>query len=102
MMTYDPSLQKILFSGECLFHNATDTLQLWQQLQTQIEEKLVLDCSGIAKADSSFLAILIEMRRWAHKNNKPFFVEKLPKFLNSFLSVYGIEEFLSSSLLDPS
>jgi len=94
MIEYAERQNTILVSGELLFKNAADSLQQWELLKPQVNIELILDCTHIVKADSSFLAILIEMRCWAHKKDFPFKLHKLPGFIKSFLTVYGIEELL--------
>jgi len=102
MIEYLKNENKLILSGELLFKNAIESLQQWEQLKEHIHSQLTLDCSNISKADSSFLAILIEIRCWAHKQNLPFIIHQLPNFLKNFLTVYGIEELLMTRLINGS
>ena len=102
MIEYLAESNVVHLGGEFLFSNATECLKELEAIKDHLYEQITLDCSQVKKADSSFLAILIEVRRWAHQKRWPFAIKQLPSFLKSFLSVYGIEELLTTALIDAS
>lgn len=93
---YDQALDEYCLQGVIIFEQITELLAVWERIRPTSPKSLTINCAGIEKADSSFLAFLIEMRRWAHEHHQPWHLKKLPLFLKGFLSVYGIEEFLKS------
>lgn len=93
---YDQTLDEYCLQGVLGFDSMTSLLKQWEKIRSSEPKSLTVNCSGVEKADSSFLAFLIEMRRWAHDHHQPWHLKKLPLFLKGFLSVYGIEDFLRS------
>ncbi len=100
MIQYFAEHNTCRLSGDFLFSNAMDCLQTFESFKGLLHTSVTLDCAKITKADSSFLAILIEIRCWAHKKRWPFVIKDLPIFLKNFLSVYGIEELLTTPIID--
>jgi ABC-type transporter Mla MlaB component len=96
---YDNNHAEFVFKGCLGFEQTNMLLQKWESIRHHDSRPLCVNCALIVKADSSFLALLIEMRRWAKEKNQRWELKKLPLFLNNFLSVYGIEDFLKN---DPS
>lgn len=100
MIVWDGS-QKIVFEGSATFENISDWLMQWEQLNCQPaisnETALILNCGRIEKADSSFIALLVEIWRWSQGLGKMFILEELPSFLTHFLTVYGVESILLHS-----
>ncbi len=100
MIAYDDRTNVCVLSGEFRFSNAMECLTAFEDLKLKLHTHITLDCSKITKADSSFLAILIEIRCWTHRQRWPFTIKQLPPFLKNFLSVYGIESLLTTPLMD--
>ena len=61
---------------------------------TQAEAVLV-DASALVRFDSSALAVLLECRRDALHDGKPFAVRGLPARLQELAQVYGVRELLN-------
>lgn len=93
---YDTQNDEYVLKGTLGLDKIGDLLARWEQIRSLEPKALVVNCSFVEKADSSFLAFLIEMRRWAHDHHQSWHLKKLPLFLKSFLSVYGIEDFLKN------
>jgi ABC-type transporter Mla MlaB component len=101
MIDFQQEHNILIFSGALLFNKAASFVLEWERIRTQhIFETLTLDCSKIVKADSSFIALLIEIRCWAHQRNIPFYLKDLPVFIKNFLTVYGIENMLMNPSLE--
>ena len=84
--------------GDFVFDSIVPVVALWQQIKLDYPPKipLIINCSAVTKADSSFFALLIEMRRWADHQEIKWQLRNLPKSLEGFLSAYGIGKLLAS------
>jgi len=92
--------EKISVHGAIIFETLADVLMQWQQIKEEpamLEvNALVVDCASLERADSSFIAFLVELWRWTHELHKGFVLRNIPTFLKHFLTVYGVESFLLS------
>lgn len=88
-------------TGEFTFDSIVDALPIWQKVALTIlnTQEMIVQCEQVTKADSSFFALLIEMRRWAHKHDCRWQLKQLPKSLEGFLMAYGLSELLTSPKL---
>ena len=58
---------------------------------------LTFDLSGVTEADSSALAVLLELRRECARAGKRFVVQGLPSRLSDLAKLYGISGLLPSA-----
>ena len=58
-------------------------------------EQVLVDASALTRFDSSALAVLLECRRDALHDGKPFAVRGLPARLQELAQVYGVRELLN-------
>lgn len=93
---YNATADEYVLKGALSLDKMELLLEQWVKIRSTEPKTLFVNCSQVEKADSSFLAFLVEMRRWAHEHHQCWHVKKLPLFLKGFLTVYGIEEFLKN------
>jgi phospholipid transport system transporter-binding protein len=74
----------------------TCTRMLVQALGSQ-SEAVVADATGLAKYDSSALAVLLECRREAQIADKSFSVRALPESLRNLAVLYGVAQLLPAA-----
>lgn len=98
---YDSKTDEYVLKGVLGLDKIGCLLTRWEEIRSLEPKTLSVNCAHVEKADSSFLAFLIEMRRWAHEHHQCWHLKKLPPFLKSFLSVYGIEDFLKNDKIAP-
>ncbi len=69
-------------------------LMLAQGLPKQTENPVVVDATGLARFDSSALAVLLEFRRHCLAQGKAMSIHAMPERLRHLAGVYGIDELL--------
>ena len=84
--------------GDVCYETIDRFLEQWENLlKEQSDLKvIVISCEHLLKADSSLVALLIEIRRTSIERNIPFNLKHIPESLERFISVYGLNEFLLS------
>jgi len=74
---------------------APDTLHMLSQaLQRERDGPVVIDASGLARFDSSALAVLLECQRLARAWGRDFQVRRPPAKLVALAGLYGVEPLL--------
>jgi ABC-type transporter Mla MlaB component len=99
MQTEIKSIDSTIFLlGDFNFDSLVDVLPDWYQIKAKKfpSSCVIVDCEQVIKGDSSLLALIIEIRRWAHQKNYVWELKNLPKSLEGFLTVYGIADVLGS------
>lgn len=81
------------FEGALTLDNAADVLQASRALAWPAAGRI--DLSGIARADSAALAVVIAVRRRAAAAGRRVAIEGLPQSLQSLAVVYGVESLLA-------
>ena len=54
----------------------------------------IVDCGGLAAADSSAVAVLLSLKRRAAEQGTPLEFDNVPASLDALATVYGVEEIL--------
>ena len=70
---------------------------LTQSLRSHPEAAVVADAGGLARFDSSALAVLLECRREALALGKTLSVTRLPVRLRELATLYGVGELLPAA-----
>jgi phospholipid transport system transporter-binding protein len=70
---------------------------LAQGLRSQPEPAVVADAGGLARFDSSVLAVLLECRREALALGKSFSVSRMPPRLRELATLYGVAQLLPAA-----
>jgi phospholipid transport system transporter-binding protein len=81
------------FEGALTLDNAADVLQASRALAWPATDRI--DMSGIVRADSAALAVVIAIRRRAAAEGRLIAIEGLPQSLQSLAVVYGVESLLA-------
>jgi phospholipid transport system transporter-binding protein len=58
---------------------------------------MIVDCAGVAQADSAGLAVLIEWRRWAHQHCRQLKFVNLPAQISAIARLSEISELLADA-----
>jgi phospholipid transport system transporter-binding protein len=70
---------------------------LAQALRSQPDAAVIADAGGLARFDSSVLAVLLECRREALALGKSFSVSRMPPRLRDLAALYGVAQLLPAS-----
>jgi len=79
------------FEGALTFDDAADVFAASRALPLPPR---ALDFSGMARADSSALAVVIALKRRAAAEGRPLAIVNLPASLRSLAVVYGVENLI--------
>jgi phospholipid transport system transporter-binding protein len=58
---------------------------------------IVVDCTGVTQGDSAGLAVLIEWRRWAHKQGRQLRFVNLPAQICAIAALSEVRELLADA-----
>jgi phospholipid transport system transporter-binding protein len=78
-------------------HAAACCRMLAQAMRSQPETSVVADAGGLARFDSSALAVLLESRREALAIGKKLSVSRLPPRLRDLAALYGVADLLPAA-----
>ena len=84
---------RYLVSGPLLFQTVVEARKLGLQLLSE-HETLVLDLSGVVRADSAGLALLIEWMREARRRGGAVHFENVPKQLKAIARASQVDQIL--------
>lgn len=74
---------------------ARDTLRMLAQAVPHAPEaRLTLDATGLARFDTSLLAVLLECRRIAQASGRSFTLRHAPAKLRELAALYGVDGLL--------
>jgi phospholipid transport system transporter-binding protein len=78
-------------------HAVAASRMLAQGLRSQADAAVVADAGGLARFDSSALAVLLECRREALALGKSFSVARMPARLRELAGLYGVAQLLPAA-----
>lgn len=87
--------QQLLVSGYIDYDNAVDLKQQGEGLIDEASEYCQIDFSGVSRAGSAALTVLISWLRHAARTNKTIEFNHLPDDLLGVAKVSGVDEILS-------
>ncbi|MEJ0005235.1 MAG: STAS domain-containing protein [Steroidobacteraceae bacterium] len=58
---------------------------------------IIVDCAGVSQADSAGLAVVIEWRRWAHKQGRHLKFQHLPAQISAIAQLSEVSELLADA-----
>lgn len=94
----EPASGRIMVTGELTFASARDARQLGiLVLDSSRAQTLVIDCSGVTRADSAGLAVLLDWMAWGRRQSRPVTLEHLPASLIAIARISEVDELLSAS-----
>ena len=94
----EPSSGRVVVTGALTFATARDARQLGLLvLEGSRAERIVIDCGGVARADSAGLAVLLEWLAWSRRKNRPVSLEHLPAALVAIARISEIDGLLTAA-----
>src|SRR5687768_11730228 len=94
----EPSSGRVVVAGALTFATARDARQLGLLvLEGSRAERIVVDCSGVTRADSAGLAVLLEWLAWSRRKNRPVSFERLPASLVAIARISEIDGLLTAA-----
>ena len=78
--------------GDVSFHTLPDIIK---QLEAKLTPAILsLDCSAVAKVDSSTIALLLFALQLSNKKNMKLKIVQATDAIKKLMKLYGVEEFL--------
>ena len=94
----EPTAGRIVVSGELTFATARDARQLGiLVLESSRADRLVVDCSGVTRADSAGLAVLLDWLAWGRRKSRPVLLEDLPASLVAIARISEVDGLLQAA-----
>src|SRR6185295_11823936 len=94
----EPTPGRIVVSGELTFATARDARQVGTLvLEGSRAPNLVIDCAGVARADSAGLAVLLDWLAWARRKSRPIRLENLPASLVAIAKISEVDGLLTAT-----
>jgi len=94
----EPALGRVVVSGELTFATARDARQLGLLvLESSRADRIIVDCSGVTRADSAGLAVLLDWLAWARRKPRILTLEHLPPALLAIARISEVDGLLSAS-----
>src|SRR6187200_2305007 len=88
----EPSSGRVVVTGALTFGTARDARQLGLLvLEGSRAERIVIDCSGVTRADSAGLAVLLEWLAWSRRRSRPLTLQSLPASLVAIARISEID-----------
>jgi len=89
---------RVTVTGELTFASARDARQLGVLvLEGSRAERIVIDCSGVKRADSAGLAVLLDWLAWGRRKTRPISLENLPASLVAIAKISEVDGLLTAT-----
>lgn len=89
---------RVVVTGELTFASARDARQLGVMvLEGSSAGRIVVDCSGVTKADSAGLAVLLDWLAWGRRKSRAVSLENLPPSLVAIARISEVDGLLSAA-----
>lgn len=86
----EPESGRVVVTGELTFASAREARQLGiLVLESSRADRLVVDCTGVTRADSAGLAVLLDWLAWGRRKSRAVSLVNLP---DSLLAIARISE----------
>jgi len=94
----EPAPGRVVVTGELTFATARDARQLGVAvLEASSAERIVVDCSGVTRADSAGLAVLLDWLAWARRKSRVLLLEGLPDSLVAIARISEVDGLLTAN-----
>jgi phospholipid transport system transporter-binding protein len=94
----EPAAGRIVVTGELTFASARDARQLGVLvLESSRAQSLVIDCSGVTRADSAGLAVLLDWLAWGRRKSRTVTLENLPPSLVAIARISEVDSLLTAT-----
>jgi phospholipid transport system transporter-binding protein len=89
---------RVTVTGELTFASARDARQIGVLvLESSRAERIVIDCSGVTRADSAGLAVLLDWLAWGRRKSRVISLENLPAPLVAIAKISEVEGLLQAA-----
>ncbi len=94
----EPDSGRIVVTGELTFASAREARQLGVLvLESSRASSLVIDCSGVTRADSAGLAVLLDWLAWGRRKSRTVSLENLPASLVAIAKISEVDGLLTGT-----
>ena len=94
----EPSPGRIVVNGELTFASARDARQLGVLvLESSRADRIIVDCSGVTRADSAGLAVMLDWLAWGRRKSRPVALENLPASLVAIARISEVDGLLRAA-----
>jgi phospholipid transport system transporter-binding protein len=94
----EPAPGRIVVKGELTFATARDARQVGTLvLEGSRAPELIIDCAGVARADSAGLAVLLDWLAWARRKSRAIKFENLPASLVAIAKISEVDGLLTAT-----
>jgi phospholipid transport system transporter-binding protein len=94
----EPDAGRIAVTGELTFATARDARQLGVLvLEGSRAQRFIIDCSGVTRADSAGLAVLLDWLAWGRRKSRTISLENLPASLVAIARISEVDGLLQST-----
>ena len=89
---------RIVVTGELTFATARDARQLGVLvLESSRANQAVIDCSGVTRADSAGLSVLLDWLAWGRRKSRTVTLENLPASLVAIARISEVDGLLTAA-----
>lgn len=94
----EPSAGRVVVTGALTFATARDAQQRGVLvLEGSRAERIIIDCSGVTRADSAGLAVLLEWLAWGRRKSRPILLQRLPASIIAIARISEVDGLLSAN-----
>jgi phospholipid transport system transporter-binding protein len=94
----EPSPGRVTVAGELTFATARDARQLGVLvLEASGAGRIVIDCSGVTRADSAGLAVLLDWLAWGRRKSRALSLQNLPASLLAIARISELDGLLTAT-----
>jgi phospholipid transport system transporter-binding protein len=92
----EPTSGRIAVTGDLTFASAREARQIGVLvLESSGADRIVIDCSGVARADSAGLAVLLDWLAWGRRKSRVITLENLPPSLVAIAKISEVDGLLT-------
>jgi len=89
---------RVTVTGDLTFASARDARQLGVLvLEGSRAQRIHIDCSGVTRADSAGLAVLLDWLAWGRRNSRTISLENLPASLVAIARISEVDGLLTAT-----
>ena len=93
----EPASGRVTVTGELTFATAREARQVGTLvLESSRAERIVVDCTGVSRADSAGLAVLLDWLAWSRRRSRPLSLENLPAALLAIARISEVDGLLTA------
>ena len=94
----EPSQGRVTVTGELTFATARDARQFGVLvLESSSAQSIVIDCSGVTRADSAGLAVLLDWLAWGRRKSRALSLQNLPASLLAIARISELDGLLTGA-----